>query len=367
MDSLTRRFTHDDYRVACICPMGVEQAPVEAMLDELHPDLPTRRDKNSYTLGRMGIHNVVVVIMPEIGNNSAASVSNQLVNDFPLIRFSLLIGIGGGIPNLKEDLDIRLGDVVVSKPSGTFGGVVQFDRGKAGANFRYERTGALQRPPDVLLATVARLEAVHRRVDSDIPKYLDETLQKYPKMRRGGYVHQGVNNDRLFRAQSEHRGTKNCMECDPGAILDREPRFDCNPVVHYGTIGSSNSLIKDGRLRDQLREDLNIQCVEMEAAGVMDSFPCLVIRGICDYADAHKNKIWQPYAAAVAAAYAKELLSMVPLLNESGQKQGFVDSNPSPGQTTIHVTSARNFVNGAVSGDAVAGDKISGDKISHHT
>ena len=44
----------------------------------------------------------------------------------------------------------------------------------------------------------------------------------------------------------------------------------------------------------------------------MDTFPCVVIRGICDYADSHKNKIWQPYAAATAAAYAKELLRVIP-------------------------------------------------------
>ena len=44
----------------------------------------------------------------------------------------------------------------------------------------------------------------------------------------------------------------------------------------------------------------------------MDDFPCLVIRRICDYADIHKDKRWQPYAAAVAAAYAKELLCVTP-------------------------------------------------------
>jgi hypothetical protein len=44
----------------------------------------------------------------------------------------------------------------------------------------------------------------------------------------------------------------------------------------------------------------------------MDTFLCLVIRGICDYADSHKNKQWQEYSAAVAAAYAKELLSVIP-------------------------------------------------------
>ena len=46
-------------------------------------------------------------------------------------------------------------------------------------------------------------------------------------------------------------------------------------------------------------------CFKMEAAGLMDDFPCLVVRGICDYADSHKNKQWQGYAAATAAAYAK--------------------------------------------------------------
>jgi hypothetical protein len=51
----------------------------------------------------------------------------------------------------------------------------------------------------------------------------------------------------------------------------------------------------------------------MEAAGLMDSFPCLVIRGICNYADSRKNKRWREYAAAAAAAaaYAKEILSVI--------------------------------------------------------
>jgi nucleoside phosphorylase len=52
-------------------------------------------------------------------------------------------------------------------------------------------------------------------------------------------------------------------------------------------------------------------CIEMEAAGLMNSFPCIVIRGICDYGDAHKNNMWQRYAAATAAAFAKEFLGFV--------------------------------------------------------
>jgi nucleoside phosphorylase len=93
------------------------------------------------------------------------------------------------------------------------------------------------------------------------------------------------------------------------------------PVIHYGCIASGNQVMKCGKTRDELAKQLDIICFEMEAAGLMDTFPCLVIRGICDYADSHKNKDWQGYAAAAAAAYAKEfLLAMPPRQVESTPK-----------------------------------------------
>src|SRR5438045_3669728 len=123
--------SRSDYTVACICPMGVELAPVKAMLDEIHPSLPTLRDQKSYVLGKIGGHNIVVAVLPEIGTNSVATVAIQLLNDFPSVRFGLLVGIGGGVPDEEEDgNDIRLGDVVVSKRTASFGGVVQYDWGK---------------------------------------------------------------------------------------------------------------------------------------------------------------------------------------------------------------------------------------------
>jgi nucleoside phosphorylase len=355
--------TRNDYTIACICPMGLEQAPLVALLDETHPILPTSLDKNSYTLGRMGAHNIAIAAMPEIGNNSAASVATQLLNDFPAVRFALLVGIGGGVPDLDEGVDVRLGDVVVSKPEARCGGVVQFDRGKALADGRFERTGALQRPPDVLLGAVARLKARHQRVESEIPRYLQEMIERYPKMKEGGYTYQGAENDQLFRAEFEHAGGKDCRGCDPEEIVERESRRNLSPVVHYGTIGSSNAVIKDGRVRDMLRDELNVKCVEMEAAGLMESFPCLVIRGICDYADSHKNKRWQPYAAATAAAYAKELLSLIPPLERLPRGMEENKHAPPRGSTKILMGNAGNFINGSVSGDVVAGDKVNGDKI----
>ncbi|ROT35327.1 ankyrin [Sodiomyces alkalinus F11] len=71
----------------------------------------------------------------------------------------------------------------------------------------------------------------------------------------------------------------------------------------------------------------------MEAAGLMNHFPCLVIRGICDYADSHKNKEWQGYAAMVAAAYAKDLLQQIPPSRVEAEKpiqlyEDFKNINP---------------------------------------
>jgi len=307
-----RPLSHKDYTVACICPMGVELAPVEAMLDEIHDSLPTGRDYNAYTMGKIGGHNVVVAVMPEIGNSAAASVATQLLNDFPSIRFGLLVGIGGGVPGNGNEDGIRLGDVVVSQPTDTFGGVVQYDLGKRLANGRFERTGQLNKPPPVLSATVRKLQGRHFREGSQIPGLLLEMMQRYPRM-QATYTFPGIDQDQLYLTSYAHQSGTTCDHCDPDQTKCRPVRPDKEPRIHYGTIGSANLVVKDPAVRDELKRDMNILCVEMEAAGLMNDFPCLVIRGICDYADSHKNKQWQPYAAAVAAGYMKELLSTIPI------------------------------------------------------
>ena len=99
MDSSLPRPTHEDYTVAYICPKGVELAAVRAILDAEHQPLPTSRDQNAYTLGKIGRHNIVITVLPDIGNNPAVTAAIQLLNDFKSIRFGLLVGIGGGVPN----------------------------------------------------------------------------------------------------------------------------------------------------------------------------------------------------------------------------------------------------------------------------
>ncbi|KAG9659423.1 purine and uridine phosphorylase, partial [Aureobasidium melanogenum] len=80
------------------------------------------------------------------------------------------------------------------------------------------------------------------------------------------------------------------------------------PFVHIGTIGSASTVMKSGEHRDSIARKNDIIAFEMEGAGVWDNLPCIVIKGICDYADSHKNKLWQDYAAATAASAAKAFL-----------------------------------------------------------
>jgi nucleoside phosphorylase len=308
----------DDYTVGWVCALPKEMAAAKAMLDELHPSLETpSSDHNTYVLGRAASHYVVIACLPkgEIGTISAAAVAVRMSTSFKSIRFGLMVGIGGGVPSHKHD--IRLGDIVVGTPANQSGGVVQYDIGKTGKNGHFERMASLDSPPTVLKTALSALEAEHEMEDSKIVEYLRELAVKYPKM-SPKYTRQVSLDDVLFEPDYEHVGDYDtCSNCDREREVQRYPR-DVS-VVHYGLIASGNQVMKHGATRDQISKELGgVLCFEMEAAGLMNNFPCLVIRGICDYADSHKNKRWQEYAAAVAAAYTKELLGIIPVTRVAG-------------------------------------------------
>jgi nucleoside phosphorylase len=143
-------------------------------------------------------------------------------------------------------------------------------------------------------------------------EHLAEMVKRYPKM-ASQFTYPGTQHDQLYEAKYEHPADQaTCSLCDVSRLATRKPRSSKDPVIHYGLIASGDRAMNHGPSRDQLAKELDVLCFETEAAGLMDSFPCLVIRGICDYADSHDSKRWQPYAAATAAAYARELLCIVP-------------------------------------------------------
>jgi nucleoside phosphorylase len=307
---MARRLRRDEYTVGWVCALPIELAAAQEMLDEEHHDLerdPADNDENLYALGSIGGHNVAIVCLPAgcIGNNPAAAVSAQMRATFKAIRFGLMVGIGGGVPSAEAD--VRLGDVVVSQPHKVHGGVVQYDVGKTTPS-GFERTGSLNSPPQVLLSAVAKVRANELRGLSQLLTHVSklERIAKFQRVKAGPDV--------LFEAAYDHVGGHTCDQCSVDRHEVRQPRESEEDVaVYYGTIASGNQVIRSAAERDQLSVELGgVLCFEMEAAGLMNSFPCLVVRGICDYADSHKNKRWQPYAAATAAAYAKEVLSIIP-------------------------------------------------------
>ena len=302
------RFQREAYTVGWVCALAIELAAAQEMLDEEHEGLEQdENDSNLYSLGSISGHKVVLACLPagQTGNNSAAAVAMQMKASFNGIRFGLMVGIGGGVPS--EEVDIRLGDVVVSQPAQAFGGVVQYDFGKATSS-GFERTGSLNAPPPILLSAVAKMQANHLRRRSNLHEYICK-LSHFPEFTRAS-----AGPDILFEATYNHVGGRTCETCSADKTVEREPEERGEVVIHYGTIASGNQVIRDGSTRDTVSAKLGgVLCFDMEAAGLMNTFPCLAIRGICDYADSHKNKKWQAYAAATAAACAKEVLSVIPL------------------------------------------------------
>lgn len=287
------RLSREDYAIGIICALFEEKAAVEAMLDDRHKAQNQKPgDTNSYTFGKIGEHNVVIACLPggHQGKAAAATVAIHMMHSYP-IKLGLMVGIGGGVPSQVPS--IRLGDVAVSFPVGTHGGVIQYDLGKMESD-GFRRKGHLDKPPKPLLSAVTSLRTKHEMDEPDFPGYLSAITNR-PKMAEK-YGFQGSENDKLFDNNNQS--------------VIRDPRGN-KPQVFYGTIGSGDLVMKDGEYRDLKAADDKIICFEMEAAGLMNDFPCLVIRGISDYADSHKNDRWQPYAAATAAAYAKELLSAI--------------------------------------------------------
>ncbi|KAJ4857386.1 ankyrin repeats (3 copies) domain-containing protein [Trichoderma breve] len=286
----------NDYTVGWICAISTEYVAAQAFLDENHerPEYVSPNDNNDYTLA------------------SAAIVARDMLHSFPNVRIGLMVGIGGGVPSQKHD--IRLGDIVVSVPRDGKGGVFQYDFGKTIQNQSFCTTGFLSQPPTVLLTAISGLQAQYEIDGHQLEEAINNVLEMKPRLVKK-YKRPDSRTDRLFKSENTHEAccTTDCAHGVLYSVLqfERGDEED-NPAIHYGLIASANQLMEDALVRDRIAAGMDVLCFETEAAGLMNHFPCLVIRGICDYSDTHKNKEWQGYAAMAAAAYAKDLLCRIP-------------------------------------------------------
>lgn len=293
---------HDQYTIAWICALYIEMAAAQAMLDEIHEPLPTHvDDSNTYVLGSIQKHNVVIACLPEqqYGTNNAAKVATNMKRTFSALRAGLMVGIGGGVPG---KVDVRLGDVVVGTR------VMQWDLGKIVEEGQLQRTAVARVPHQSLGTAVSALRSKHELSPSRVPNILQQKLDGQHAYSRPSLP------DYLFHSTYDHGPeTLSCDRCDHSKLVSRSRRASDDITIYYGAIASGNQVMKNGTTRDNIARQLDVICFEMETAGLIDILPCLPVRGICDYSDSHKSKGWQRYSAATAAAYARELIEELPI------------------------------------------------------
>ncbi|KAN0072724.1 ankyrin repeat domain-containing protein 50-like protein 3 [Elaphomyces granulatus] len=236
--STRRSLPIEQYQVGVVCAIPDEMSAAIAILDERHKPIigQDRLDPNNYVPGRVHEHNVVIACLPAgiYGTNAASRVASDMLRTFTGLRFGLMVGIGGGIPNLQKGLDIRLGDVVISQPDQTYGGVVQYDLGKSIGDSHFQRKGFLKPPPTILLTALATLQADHNLDGSQVPAILADMIKRHPILVKNGYGFPGHERDCLYCSECD--GANPCKySCTDGKI-EREARTNQNPGFWYGTI-----------------------------------------------------------------------------------------------------------------------------------
>lgn len=355
MVPFNRPQSRDDFEIALICALPVERNAVEALLDkEYEVDGfsygKAAGDPNAYTTGRLGQQDVVLAYMPGMGAISAAVVAATLRYSFRSIKVSIVVGICGGVPTAANGIEILLGDVIISTT------VVQIDFGRQYSNKfvrKKEVEDILGRSTPEIRAAIGRAEGylVRRRLKDKTSRF---SAQICAQAGFSNSAYPGPEKDILFPADYQHKHqTQSFCICDTFKNQDNDvcasalqsacEDLGCNhglslstarrriqkamgfapdgsaltlieiqearkPDIHFGRMACGNQVIKSGQYRDWVAAEEHVIGFEMESAGIWDYVPTIVIKSVCDYADSHKNKQWQEYAAATAAACTKAFL-----------------------------------------------------------
>lgn len=296
------------YTVVWIAPIEIEARAALQALDHYHCGHFKWERGQDYLFhaGDINRHNVVIATLP-IGQNpstaAAASLASTVKIHFPNIQFGFLVGYASGLPNLSLDppQDIRLGDVIVGIAEEETAGVVAYDWGTETENgFELFDGGfALATTASIVRAAVGMI-SIWSRAD------MERVLPFYNEIRdrdADGLFHDpGQAEDNLYAVDQD--GVE--------YIVQRDRRPDnMRSWAWYGPIGSGDKLFRDSEKRDKMRDKYNLLGLEIGAAGIMNTIPVGVIRGVSDYGDQHNDKLWQPYAAAMAAAYTKAILNEI--------------------------------------------------------
>jgi nucleoside phosphorylase len=275
-----------------------------------------------------------------MGKGSAASVASSLETSYTGIQLALVVGICGGAPSSSSGQEIFLSDIIFSDS------VIDYDFGRQYPGGFQRKSGVkdtLGRPNREIrtLLNALRAEITRNEFQSRIQQYLD-MLQRtgtrwcHPKIHdvlfKSSYIRKHYGNASSVtcgcsdtpREICNGALEKNCddLRCDKSqAIRCREDAIRVS--THIGTLASADTVMKSGQHREIIVRKEEVIGFEMEGAGVWDNIPCIVIKGVCDYADTHKNKAWQAYAAATGASAAKAFLEYWRPRSQEGRFGGY--------------------------------------------
>ncbi|KAH8647761.1 nucleoside phosphorylase domain-containing protein [Xylariales sp. PMI_506] len=371
MATFTKPATRDGFSIAIICGLVEARDSVMEMLDEEWAATEYEKahgDMNTYRVGRIGPHCVVVALLAGMGPEQAASAAANLRSSFDRIALGLVVGVCGGVPTKTNSGDILLGDIILSEQVVNFTFNRQYDHATKIKDTDADRLGRPNRDIRSLLRTLQG-QRDRKRLKKETSKYIIEFCKKDEFVSWG---FPGIDKDVVYPRSYRHKhqlpgscpSCKRCIEaenrlneaeasgksddeikkaahdvqyaevCDESQIMlceelncdsNRAMQRDSNgrgliliegieglkmraPEIHFGVIGSGSSVMKSGYIRDRLAEERKIIAFEMEGAGVWENFPTVVIKAVCDYADSHERKEWQKYASCCAAACMKAFL-----------------------------------------------------------
>ncbi|KAJ5623448.1 hypothetical protein N7490_012053 [Penicillium lividum] len=322
-----------DFSVAIICALEVESDAVELLFDHTWDANGDRygkalNDTNSYRTGAIGNHNVVLAYMTGMGKVQAATVAKSCSSSFPCIRIALIVGICGGVPGSIEG-GIFLGDIIISDE------ILPYDFGKRfPGTFKCRETASCSSGGSEVQAFLRKLRS---------PKGRDHLLSRTEhhfdalRTRSSDYSCPSRQSDLLFEPNYHHKHhdtskckicgeTKSCkkaqkatckdLKCDVEKSVVRSRPSQRNFSIHFGRIASGDTVMKSSMDRDRIADKEKVIAFEMEGAGIAGIMPFLVIKGVCDYADSHKNKIWQKHSAGAAASCMKSMLEQWAVMDQ---------------------------------------------------
>ncbi|KAL8318786.1 hypothetical protein RB597_005851 [Gaeumannomyces tritici] len=327
--------SRDGFHIAIICALPRESDAIELLFDEFYDDHHkygrSADDDNTYTTGRIGQHSVVLVVLPKMGVTAAVLASIGLRTSFSNVKLALLVGICGGLPSIGGQ-DAFLGDVIISTS------IFNHDFGRSYTTEFVPKTSiedSLNHANDHIRGLINSFQRmrIRRELQTKATKNLSRLQDAAKQHGDSRYKHPSNSTDKIYSADYEHKHRdkdNRCTQCDaipaafcPGAakmtctqlgceeahLAPRMDRLKKRPVglvpqIFLGRVASGNAVMKSGSLRDGFANKHDVIAFEMEGAGAWEKVPCIVVKGICDYADSHKNKQWQDFAAATAASVA---------------------------------------------------------------